>query len=85
MLTVMFKSGAIVNLHVSQKAWKYDDVIDIVSVEASDDELRHIIDTCPYLRAKRTGKYENGRFITNAFQRWFGDDARHAMSAWPCY
>lgn len=58
MLYVTFLSGRQIQLHVSEKRWKYNDVRDIVEVQADGDELNAIINHCPYLRAKQTGKHE---------------------------
>lgn len=88
MLYVTFQSGQQVQLHVSQKRWRYNDVRDIVEVQADGDELSAIIEHCPYLRAKQTGSHQfnvagSVVFIPKAVQRWFGTDAQHAMSWWP--
>lgn len=89
MLTVIFKSGAVVQLHCSEKRWKYNDVADIVSVQADGDELNAITNACPYLNGKQAGQYKklgtSFRFVPNSVQRWFGADAQHAMSWWPTF
>lgn len=41
MLYVTFNTGVQRTLHVSEKKWKYDDVRDIVEVQADGDELQH--------------------------------------------
>ena len=85
MLTVRFKSGAVVGpIYVERTApWKCEDICDIIEVQADGHELEHIQSIYPNLPRHVTSSSLMGKANTyKNTQRWFGIDAKYAASCW---
>lgn len=77
-----------VSLYVGQKApWDYEDVKDVVEVQASGHELIRIQTMYPNLPTQmRKSDYEHGgKMVPVVVQRWFDTDAKYAASCWEIY
>lgn len=77
-----------IDVHVGSTApWGYDDVKDVVEVQADGDELMYIQIMYSNLPTRmRPSKYADGsngtKMVPSLVQRWFGIDAKYAASCW---